>query len=217
MERDRRQACPPFLAGTADPGAATCAELGHRPARDGRPRHGGDSRAVALGGTGTDPRRRPADRRTLGQSQRRRQPDDGRARGNVARRSGEADPRRRTLRRRPRIDGARSHDWAGHAAAPWRRDARGDRGGDRPDCTERRVALGRRSPQIARPAQEPLRACSAGASQCHECWRRRGPAGVRPQSADRRHADLQSQPDGRPRRGGRQPLRTAACPRPARH
>ncbi len=40
---------------------------------------------------------------TLGQSQRRRQPDDGRARGNVARRSGEADPRRRTLRRRPRI------------------------------------------------------------------------------------------------------------------
>ena len=40
----------------------------------------GDPRAVAFGGAGPDPRRRPADRRALGQSQRRHQPDARRAR-----------------------------------------------------------------------------------------------------------------------------------------
>ena len=109
VERHGRQARRALLARTARPRAAAQRGLADRAAGDGRPRHGGDPRAGASGGAGADPRRRPADRRALGQSQRRRQPDARRACGGVAGRSRAADPRWRAVPRRRRIDGARSH------------------------------------------------------------------------------------------------------------
>ena len=114
-------------------------------------------------GAGADPRRRPADRGALGQPQRRRQPDTRRACRRIAGRPREADPRWRAVRGRPGIDGARPHDRHADAAAPRRRHARGDRGGDRARGPERRHPERRRRPQIAGPARQPLR---AGAARC---------------------------------------------------
>ena len=70
-----------LLAGAAHAGAAAQCRLADFPAGHGRPRHGGDPRAVASRGPCADPRRRPADRGTVGQSQRRHQPDARRACG----------------------------------------------------------------------------------------------------------------------------------------
>ena len=125
--------------------------LARRAADDGRARHRRDPRAGASDGAGADPRRRPADRRTLGQPQRRRQPDPRRACRRIAGRARADDPRWRALRRRARIDGARPHDASADAAAPGRRHARGDRGGDRPDRAQRRPAR-RATPRANRPA-----------------------------------------------------------------
>ena len=152
---------------------------------------------------------------TVGQSQRRRQPDARRACRRIAGRPREADPRWRTVRGRPGIDRARSHDSHADAAAPRRRHARGDRGGDRARGAEPRRAERRRRPQIAGPARQPLRAGAARAPERNERRRRRRPAGLRSAAACRRTPSAQSQRQRRPHRGGGQPVRSPARPRPA--
>ena len=82
------------------------------------------------------------------------------------------------------------------AAAPRRRHARGDRGGDRAGGAERRRAERRRRPQIAGPARQPLRAGAARAAERNERRRRRRPAGLRSAAARRRAPAAQSQPGG---------------------
>ena len=138
-----------ILAGPTDARAAALQGLRHRPAHDGRARQRGDPRAGPSDGAGADACRRLPDRGTVGQSQRRRQPDPRRACRRIARRARVADPRRWALHRGRRIHRARSHGRDADPAASRRRDARGDRGRDRPDRPQPRPADRRRRAQIA--------------------------------------------------------------------
>ena len=108
---------------------------------------------------------------------------------------------------RRRIHGARSHDRDAHPAAARRRDARGDRGGDRPDRAQRRLPTGnaaRKSPGQLASHYAPAGRCGSDATSVAA---RRGPARASGPRAAGRRADPQSQPLRRPHRGGRQPLR----------
>ena len=139
--------------------------LADRAAGHGRPRHGRDPRAGASDGAGADPRRRPADRRALGQSQRRRQPDPRRARGRVAGRSGEDDPRRRAVRRRTSnstvLDLTTAPPTLLRPGGATREAIEAVIG---PIALSDALPSGDSRAQVAGPARQPLRAGAAGAA-----------------------------------------------------